>query len=151
MAKDREIEFLKTRQQRNRLRTTRPFCGVRFIMKFLDLSKRRFERLVALTAVRKVVCGKTRVFWLCNCDCGRQSIVRSCDLVNEKTLSCGCYATEARQKQKANLKHGKSRTRLYQRWGSIYERCFNPKHRAYHRYGGRGISVCDEWRKLHEF
>lgn len=42
--------------------------------------------------------------------------------------------------------HGQSRTRFHHKWRSIIDRCENPNCMAYHRYGGRGITVCDEWR-----
>ena len=44
------------------------------------------------------------------------------------------------------MKHGMSKTRLYRIWSGMKERCFNPNNRNYKHYGGRGISVCDEWR-----
>ena len=44
--------------------------------------------------------------------------------------------------------HGKG-TRLYSIWKAMKVRCYNPNFRAYSRYGGRGITVCDEW--LHDF
>lgn len=34
---------------------------------------------------------------------------------------------------------------LYHCWQSMRQRCQNPNDRAYHNYGGRGITVCDEW------
>ena len=39
-----------------------------------------------------------------------------------------------------------SRTPEYHIWRSMLARCFNPKHKAYEDYGGRGITVCDRWR-----
>lgn len=30
-------------------------------------------------------------------------------------------------------------------WGQMMARCYDPKHHKYHRYGGRGIRVCDRW------
>lgn len=36
--------------------------------------------------------------------------------------------------------------RLYRIWGHIKTRCFNPNYENFHRYGGRGITMCDEWR-----
>ena len=38
------------------------------------------------------------------------------------------------------------RKQLYATWRSMKARCYNPNHKKYHRYGGRGIRVCDEWR-----
>ena len=46
--------------------------------------------------------------------------------------------------------HGKSKTKLYWAWEGIKQRCTNPKHLYYARYGGRGITVCDEWRNSFE-
>lgn len=46
-----------------------------------------------------------------------------------------------------NTKHGDSNTRLYNVWAGIIYRCENKKCKSYKHYGGRGISVCDEWRK----
>lgn len=44
--------------------------------------------------------------------------------------------------------HGMSRTRLHKIWRGMKERTLNPNSKVYHRYGGRGIILCDEW---HEF
>lgn len=41
--------------------------------------------------------------------------------------------------------HGKINTRLYRVWAGMKDRCYNPHHKLYHRYGGRGIKVCNEW------
>ncbi len=43
-------------------------------------------------------------------------------------------------------KHGQRNTRLYKVWKGVKSRCYNPRHTAYHRYGGRGIVMCDEWK-----
>lgn len=45
----------------------------------------------------------------------------------------------------ANVTHGESGTRLYTVWNNMRSRCNNPKNREYHRYGERGIKVCNEW------
>lgn len=41
--------------------------------------------------------------------------------------------------------HGEFGTRLYKVWESMKQRCLNPNCKAFHNYGGRGISVCSEW------
>lgn len=41
--------------------------------------------------------------------------------------------------------HGEGKTRIYRIWASMKQRCFNPKAHAYERYGGRGITMCEEW------
>lgn len=42
--------------------------------------------------------------------------------------------------------HGMSKTREYAVWAQMIDRCRNPKRKQFHRYGGRGITVCEEWR-----
>lgn len=46
-------------------------------------------------------------------------------------------------------KHGMFGTRIYKIWDGMKYRCTNPNSDAYHNYGGRGITVCDEW--IHDF
>lgn len=45
------------------------------------------------------------------------------------------------------LKHGMCKTRIYQCWADMKRRCNNQNSPFYHRYGGRGIKVCDDWNK----
>lgn len=40
---------------------------------------------------------------------------------------------------------------LYWAWKSMKQRCQNPRCKAYHNYGARGISVCDEWQTFEPF
>lgn len=44
-----------------------------------------------------------------------------------------------------NLKHGDSNKLLYRRWAHIKERCLSPKSKDYHKYGAKGITICQEW------
>ena len=43
-------------------------------------------------------------------------------------------------------KHGLVWTREYKIWAGIKDRCLNPKCSNYHNYGGRGITICEEWK-----
>ena len=79
------------------------------------------------------------VLWKCRCQCGTKRIIPSGKLVNNETKSCGCLAREL------STKHGKSQTSIYRIHYHIIDRCYNPKDKAYHYYGGRGITVCDRW------
>lgn len=102
----------------------------------------RFGRL-------RVLCraGSTKfkeVTWLCLCDCGKQSIVKGKSLRSGTTKSCGCIN---REKTSQRLKtHGMRYSAEYYIWRSMKDRCENERHKEYARYGGRGISVCHEWR-----
>ncbi len=43
------------------------------------------------------------------------------------------------------LKHNLTKTRLYNIWAHMKQRCYNPKNSRYEQYHGRGITVCDDW------
>ncbi len=75
-------------------------------------------------------------FWKCVCSCGVVRSFRGDRLKSGKTKSCGCLSLES-----------KSSIPLYIRqvFSGMMQRCYNPKSKAFPRYGGRGIVVCDEW------
>ena len=113
--------------------------------KMKDLTNQRFGRLLVIrpTDERKNEC----VLWICQCDCGNTVKVKSSDLNRGHTQSCGCLHNEqlARRTRKYDMTHGDSRGRLYCIWINMKQRCGNPNAWEYSAYGGRGISVCDEW------
>lgn len=76
--------------------------------------------------------------WSCTCDCGAVVEIRTGHL-RAGRKSCGCTP--------ANLTHGGSKTRTYTIWSGMIQRCSDPSHNRYYRYGGRGIKVCARWRK----
>lgn len=110
----------------------------------IDVSGQRFTRLVALGPVEK---SKNGIKWLCRCDCGNTTIVTCGHLRSGHTQSCGCLYVEAR---KCRTTHGMSDEPLYVAWAGIIGRCTNPKNTRYHDYGGRGITICEEWRHSFE-
>lgn len=83
---------------------------------------------------------------LCKCECGNETVVFADNLRCGHTTSCGCVKNKIVSKG-AHTVHGKRYTRLYEIWRSMRQRCNNPNKSNYERYGGRGISVCDEWNK----
>lgn len=76
-------------------------------------------------------------FGIYKCFCGKEFETRTASVNNGKTKSCGCLKGET---------HNEAGTRLYRTWQSIKRRCLNPNAKDYLHYGGRGITVCDEWR-----
>lgn len=79
--------------------------------------------------------------WNCVCDCGNLTVVETAKLNTGHTKSCGCLKHKAYHKT-----HGLRRTRLYNIWSNMKTRCFNKNDPHYERWGGRGITVCDEWK-----
>lgn len=109
----------------------------------IDLLNQKFGRL---TVIRKA--GKTNQnaqLWECVCECGQHTFTTTARLRKGKTRSCGCLHLETLRT--ATYKHGGGGTRLYYSWYAMVDRCNNPKNKRFHRYGGRGISVCEEWEK----
>lgn len=78
---------------------------------------------------------------LCQCVCGSKKWYRLSRIVTGETKSCGCLT---------NVTHGGHGTRLYNTWGHMRARCYNPHDKRYASYGGRGITVCDEWKNSFE-
>ena len=60
------------------------------------------------------------------------------------TKSCGCYKSSKLSNRSKT--HGLRSTRLYGIWADIKKRTLNPKDKKYSDYGGRGITICDEWK-----
>ncbi len=111
----------------------------------IDLTGKRFGRLVAQAKDRSVTDDEAR--WRCRCDCGRETRVRSSSLRNGTSQSCGCLRQEllcARPVKHGHTTHGKP-TPEWDAWHSMKQRCLNPNHAAYANYGGRGISICQRW------
>lgn len=109
--------------------------------KLVDIIGQRFGRLTVIA--RQGRDNHYQATWLCLCDCGKECVCRGHDLRRGRTKSCGCLCIDDAKIR--FITHGKRRTRLYEVWYGMKMRCYNPKNSHYHRYGGRGITVCDEW------
>ena len=112
-------------------------------MKFIDRTGKVYSRLTVVE-LSKNRSANNRMLWVCKCECGNVCEVRGSDLTTERVKSCGCFRIESTKNR--SFKHGKSKNyRLYQTWQNMKKRCMNPNANEFENYGGRGISVCDEW------
>lgn len=82
--------------------------------------------------------------YLCKCVCGKEVVKRTFTIVSGSSKSCGC------QNIKNHIKHGKSRSRVYNIWQNIKNRTLNPNSTQWKWYGGRGITVCKKWQSSFE-
>lgn len=112
-----------------------------------DLAEQRFGRL---TVLEYIGTNKRREsLWLCECDCGNQAIIPKTALKTSHTKSCGCLHKDVVGER--STKHSLSGHPLYNNWDSMHQRCINKNNIRYSRYGGRGITVCDEWKDFKNF
>lgn len=132
-----------------------------------DITGQRFGRLQAVNVHHSY---NHKRYWECICDCGNNAVIRQDQLITGKTKSCGCYLNETRMnfaRKYVKPKNMKSKKvsykidghtcrynllkhqypRIYRIWKSMKSRCYYTKNKCYSSYGGRGISICDEWRQ----
>lgn len=118
--------------------------------KLLDLAGEVFGRL---TCIESAGSKNGERLWKCKCECGMFTIVSTASLRSGNTKSCGCVRREALIKR--NKVHGLStvngkKTRLYNIWVRMKQRCYDKNASDYYRYGGKGVKVCDEWKNNYE-
>lgn len=114
--------------------------------KLIDLTGKKFGNLVV---IKRAEDGPYGVRWLCLCDCGNEVIKYGSLLRRGSTTSCGCFGKE--RQREAVTRHGLTHTPIYRAWDAMKRRCQNPSTKFYEEYGGRGISVCDEWQEFEPF
>ena len=118
-------------------------------MKFIDLTGRKFGNLTVMERAENGKDGSVR--YLCRCDCGSEKIVQAKHLKSGAIDNCGCLHAKRCMdtRMKAGTAHGGNGTRLYNIWCGMKTRCYDKNRDRYPDYGGRGITVCEEW--LHDF
>lgn len=117
----------------------------------LSIIGKRFGRLIVLAEAdnRSSPNGQTRRYSLCVCECGKQLEITNGSLTSGHSTSCGCLRLETTKKSSFIHGHavGGKRSITLQSYDDMLKRCHNLNTKNYHRYGGRGIFVCDRWRE----
>lgn len=88
---------------------------------------------------------KDERYYLFRCDCGNITSIIAYNVERGATTSCGCKRKRMLDAGEMRRKHGGKGTRLYGIWKSMRERCNTLSSSNYHKYGGRGIRVCEDW------
>ena len=125
--------------------------GVYFMVKRKNLTGLVFGRL---TVIEYSYTKKNHGYWKCKCSCGTISHIAATSLISGKSTTCGCGRREKVSEwiTKRNTKHGLSKrseakkNKLSMIWSSMKARCYCETNKAYKNYGGRGISICNEWK-----
>lgn len=114
-------------------------CGKRF----LDRSGRKYGRLTAIRVSHYNE--RKQAYWLCVCDCGTEKSIFGGNLTSGAVISCGCYSRE----NPAHLIHGAAKDFQhypeYDIWLGMKGRVHNPNNKRFKFYGGRGITICQQW------
>lgn len=109
-----------------------------------DLTGRTFGRLV-VNSFAGTDPHSGECLWHVTCSCGNVAVKRGSNL-RYCTRSCGCYQLEiARESGKKRRTHGLSKHPLLNVWSGIVRRCTNPTSTDWPDYGGRGITICEDW------
>lgn len=109
-----------------------------------DITNMRFGQLKAL---RVVGTKHKELLWECECSCGDLYNAASYSLRSGKTTCCRkCSYFKI---SKANMIHGESQgfkhSSLYSKYTNMKTRCYNKNYYLFQHYGGKGVTVCDEW------
>ena len=106
-----------------------------------DLTGQSFGSLTVLRRSPAHGNGKKPVtMWVCRCQCGREISVKADSLKSGHTVSCGCLKVK-------HMESYKHKTRLYNIWKCMRQRCNNPNNPNYPHYGGKGVTICEEWKE----
>lgn len=109
----------------------------------------QFERWTVLGMPFTTNRPKSTSVVVCQCECGEVAVVYQGSLLKGASKSCGCLNRDAHIKH--GLTHSGKTGRLYKCWEGMRARCGRVTDPSYARYGGRGISVCEEWACVETF
>jgi hypothetical protein len=121
-------------------------------MRLINITGKRFGRLIALQYMGLRNPLKKDDKWECICDCGIKVLVSGAKLRSGHTKSCGCLVADScRDVGKSCKTHGQSYSTLYSIWQGMKKRCSRIKNSNFIWYGGRGVSICPEWKNFENF
>lgn len=106
----------------------------------MDLTGQMFGRLTIINFAG--VNHKQHALWFCKCSCGKITKVLARSLRAGMTKSCGCGMSRKT--------HGMTKHPAFGIWGAMIQRTSDPNCDSWELYGGRGITVCDEWENSFE-
>jgi len=115
----------------------------------IDITGRRFGRLYILGQNGRD--NQNVILWKCRCDCGNEITTRGSALRASISKSCGCFHRDRLTTHGESETTAKKATVEHQTWNRMLGRCYNPNYTGYQYYGGRGIKVCERWRKYEKF
>ena len=134
--------------------------------RFIDLTGQKFFRLTVIkrAGTYKEPSGGSSPLWLCECQCGRETTIRGSGIRSGASKSCGCLRKETSAAvgrknagdENPAFKHGHTNKHghtsgymspTYMSWQAMGQRCLNPNHVGYPKYGGANppITICDRW------
>lgn len=110
-----------------------------------NLIGKKYGRLTILSAVREKRGNDkhNKIYVTCECECGTIKDYRYQHLQKGSIQSCKCLLRESASIN--NCTHNSSNTRLYNIYNHMKNRCYNKNDLRYKDWGGRGITICDEW------
>lgn len=120
-------------------------------MKNAEYVGRRYGKWLVTDAVRAEISGRERNALMCECTCGQRRVILPTALRLGQTTQCSTCGNREKAARKPRLTHGGSDTLLYGIWANMKARCTKEYSDDYHRYGGRGITVCEEWQDFAQF
>jgi hypothetical protein len=107
---------------------------------FKNLTGMSFGRLRVRAYAGRI--GGVHAF-VCDCECGGEVTTKGTLVARGETKSCGCLLGDRNRERLAV--HMMSQSAEWRIWAGMKKRCLNPKVKAFERYGGRGIRVCNRW------